>query len=516
MVMHRRLILALAAALLMLLMVGSVAFADGPTTAGTVPAEQVVTDVKPVCVDGYVINHRENPIDGSKMLPKDANGNPVYLMVTASWAINGAPNTVSATVDKKGYFKFANLPKDTPIVFSIDLPDGWFGIAPEMLTSGGTARTNPTKFKWNSDYADDYCYRIVFKIKRVVSIKVYKWEERLDGTVRPGEEWVVTATAVNDPWAVTQVVTTTTSAQTTAVAPIGQAVLDLTPGTWNIAETLKSGWVALTPPVVQRIIDQYDPVTNEVVFKNREPVCHPKIIVTKAGYGTNADWKDEYLGVLPGFKFTVSRADNAYPPITKVTSGDGRAVFDGLYPGVYKVTETVPAGWEVIGDNPVTVTLVDCETVDVPFTDKELINQLKITGKKTFQAWVKPYKNVPVGLDGWEITAELIGVGTKIATQTNVLGEYEFTYDALDAAGMAIPGASIKVCEEERDHWIAVTPKCVTIRFPYPVPLGYKGAVVNFTNVQDPPSASAATAAVASAQPVASGRLLRLSHSGAR
>ena len=52
---------------------------------------------------------------------------------------------------------------------------------------------------------------------------------------------------------------------------------------------------------------------------------------------------------------------------------------------------------------------------------------------------------------------------------------------------MAIPGATITVCEEERFHWIPVSPVCVDVRFPYPVPVTYNGATVNFTNVQDPP-----------------------------
>jgi len=38
-----------------------------------------------------------------------------------------------------------------------------------------------------------------------------------------------------------------------------------------------------------------------------------------------------------------------------------------------------------------------------------------------------------------------------------------------------------------RYNWIAKTPKCVRVTFPYPVPDGYTGARVDFTNYQDPP-----------------------------
>ena len=47
------------------------------------------------------------------------------------------------------------------------------------------------------------------------------------------------------------------------------------------------------------------------------------------------------------------------------------------------------------------------------------------------------------------------------------------------------------MCEEKRDNWIQVTPGCVTVKFPYPVPATYTGAVANFTNQQDPPVAGA-------------------------
>jgi len=56
---------------------------------------------------------------------------------------------------------------------------------------------------------------------------------------------------------------------------------------------------------------------------------------------------------------------------------------------------------------------------------------------------------------------------------------------------MAFGGASIEVCEEDRDHWIHITPECVTVKFPFPVPPEYEGEVVNFTNIQDPPVTAA-------------------------
>ncbi len=453
---HRSFVVVLAAALLMLLAFASVASADGLTNGTENGAAE------PICVDGYVINHREIPVDGTK------TSDP---LVVAALDETGAV-VATADVGDDGYFKFEELaPGDYD--FQMALPLGWEGIVPAADLQG-TAATGLTSFA-----EQEKCYRIVFKIRRLVTIPVLKWEEQVDGTVIPGEDWLITATPVKDPFA--KVVTATVEG--------GQTSLTLTPGTWVVAETVKSGWTPLTPAKVTRVIDQYKAGVdvNPIVFKNREPACHPTITVTKYGYGTNPDGGEVDLGPLAGWKFTVSRADKTAAPITKMTDGNGSVLFDKLMPGVYKVTEEVQPGWKSVEDNPVTVVLMDCEEVEVTFGNKELIGELSISGHKLFKAWEKPYKGTLVGLAGWKITATLVGTETEISTYTDALGAYKFTEEMLGEAGMRFPGASIEVCEEDRDNWIHVTPECVTVKFPYPVPATYTGAVVNFTNVQDPP-----------------------------
>jgi len=162
------------------------------------------------------------------------------------------------------------------------------------------------------------------------------------------------------------------------------------------------------------------------------------------------------------------------------------------------VQDTEQPGWDT-DVNPRTVVLTGCEMAEVTFENYEHPGELKITGKKLFRAWEKPYKGNLVGLAGWKITAQLVGTEQIASAVTNVLGEYEFTTEVLQTAGMGFPGATIEVCEEDRDHWIHVTPACVRVRFPYPVPLGYEGEVVNFTNAQDPPPAGGAASGAAGA-----------------
>ncbi len=43
-----------------------------------------------------------------------------------------------------------------------------------------------------------------------------------------------------------------------------------------------------------------------------------------------------------------------------------------------------------------------------------------------------------------------------------------------------------------------MSPTCVSVTFPYPLPVDYKGAVVNFTNMQDPPPGAAPASAASS------------------
>ena len=86
-------------------------------------------------------------------------------------------------------------------------------------------------------------------------------------------------------------------------------------------------------------------------------------------------------------------------------------------------------------------------------------------------------------MSGWVITATLVGAETiEHTATTNALGEYEFSQKNI--GDMAFPGATIEVCEDVRDGWIDLTPPCVRVMIPNPLPPGYAGPVVDFTNAQ--------------------------------
>ena len=115
-----------------------------------------------VCVTGYVINHRELAVDGTKFVPPlrveavPAGGGPSYF----------------ADVDSNGFFKFENLPVGD-YNFRMQLPPGWDGLVP-TAADGGVAETGVTTLEKQSD-----CYRIVFKIRRLFDLTGIKWEELL-------------------------------------------------------------------------------------------------------------------------------------------------------------------------------------------------------------------------------------------------------------------------------------------------------------------------------------------------
>ncbi len=201
------------------------------------------------CATGYVINHREIVMDGTKFTPP---------LVVEAVPVGGA--SYFANVDSNGYLKFDNLPVGD-YSFRMQLPEGWDGLVPTTVLNG-VAETGVTKLKKLKKHED--CYRIVFKIRRLFDLTVIKWEELLDATVQPGEDWEITATPVGDPYAHPQTVTTGSG---------GQAHVVLTPGCWIISEKVKAGWIPVTPWQVTICLDQYDPpgTISPVIFKNREP-----------------------------------------------------------------------------------------------------------------------------------------------------------------------------------------------------------------------------------------------------
>ena len=221
------LVVALVAALAMLMTMTSVTFAGG---GGAAQDAQETT-----CVVGYVINHREQPVDGTKFDPQlsvvylaypdmaeaPASLAPAAEPVAAAEAMTATvPMTAtevmtavaaamrkqlateampfpSVTVNSSGYFEIKDLPAGYWFDFGMPLPPDWEGIVP-AAPRDGIAETGWTQLEGHGSKSATWS----FKIRRWFDVTVLKWEEMQDGTVQRGEGWTITATPQGDPWAV--------------------------------------------------------------------------------------------------------------------------------------------------------------------------------------------------------------------------------------------------------------------------------------------------------------------------
>jgi len=196
-----------------------------------------------ITVEGYVINHREGPVDGSR------TSRPLAVA-----AENEVGLSVFASVESNGYFELAGLPAGN-WNFVIVLPEDWSGVVP-LATRGGTAQTGFTRLD-----DSDQPYRVVFKLRRLVDVGVLKWEELADGSVQPGAGWAILASPQGDPFV---------KAVGGETGTDGYLRLSLTPGIWTFSEAVKPGWEPVTPAEITLELDQYGPSPVEpLVFKNR-------------------------------------------------------------------------------------------------------------------------------------------------------------------------------------------------------------------------------------------------------
>ncbi len=162
------LVVALVAVLAMFMAMAGVSFAGGdePTNGAKGPT---------VCVSGYVINHREQPVDGTKWTPA------LTIEAVGAESPDMDPTvSVTTTVAANGSYEFKDLPAGYYYIFALPLPADWDGIVP-AAGRGSIAFTN-----WTQLVEKKGCYDVLFKIRRWFDVTVLKWEELQNGAVQPG------------------------------------------------------------------------------------------------------------------------------------------------------------------------------------------------------------------------------------------------------------------------------------------------------------------------------------------
>ncbi len=298
-----------------------------------------------------------------------------------------------------------------------------------------------------------------------------------------------------------------------AVLHAALAVDALAPGAAQVPPP--AGRAGSTPPAPRpvRPVSAFVQATPAAPLRGGRPVTELKLIkvVRNEGGGsaTTADWTLEATGAV---------ADNP-TNVSGVSPVDSMDQWPEFLPDVYTLAETFTGSDPVVGgsysagawscvDNqtgePVEVTALGEVSInagdDVTCTIVNTYTQIAtptpsptspgpclpcvILGRKLYVARTGPYQGELIGLSGWQVTATLVGdEAVQATTTTDGLGQYRFTAD--DLAGMAFPGATIRVCEEDRPGWTHLTPSCETVSFPYPLPPGYPGAVApDFINAQ--------------------------------
>ena len=142
---------------------------------------------------------------------------------------------------------------------------------------------------------------------------------------------------------------------------------DVTVGSHQVHEVVPTGFTVTTPnpQTVNAVANQ----TVTVKFGNR-PVVSPQqakleIIKIKDANANGICEKGE--PGMEGVKFTIKKNNEVIT--TGTTNAAGLVEFD-LDPGTYQVFEEVPEGFEVIGENPQTVTLADNDDKALAFCNK--------------------------------------------------------------------------------------------------------------------------------------------------
>jgi hypothetical protein len=370
-----------------------------------------------ICVEGMVIDHTEAPLGDGRIVTATSEG-----------------TSLTAAVDRNGSFRFQDGLVPGNWTFSIDI----------QQTDQEWEPVTPAVFDVPLAYGNVGCYKIRFKLRRLITVTVIKIDDnhnRLAGWriyAEPQSAWDTAKNAIT--------------------TDDGEAVFRLTPGLWTFSENAPSG-VSATPILPEngrQDLTVTAPGPHTIRFKNRL-VNDGCIEVLKQDVPPAGSTDTPFP--LPGWQIEVRRVDGSVAASGR-TGADGRIRFDNLPYGPYVVVEQSRPGWEpaTAGSFQVTLSSEQQECVQVVFDNQQVPPELCIEGRKIDT-------NGKIGLPGWRITAQPLDQGDETPADqiTNGLGMYKFTFPLED---YRVPGSTYRICEVAQDGWLPHTPTCYTVRLP--------------------------------------------------
>ena len=386
------------------------------------PITVIPSGQEPICVEGVVINHREQLVSGVPLFAQLFQGTP----------------PISTESDDNGEFKF-DVPRPGKWNFGLgqNFPDDW-----QPVTSG--------LFSVDLEAGQDTCYQIRFKIKHVRRVEVIK----VNDAYTPLPDWIIKATpGTENNFA--EIITATTDIS-------GTAVFTLTEGLWTFTEEVPLGSDISYIPVIPRTgyqdltIDATRPYTEpyKIYFKNRiisEGACidiHKRDI--PEGFG------------IQGWHIEVLRMDGTLAAMG-YTDIEGNLTIEGLPSGPYTVVEEDRLGWTPVSSPRVDNTAIAGQACTaVTFENRQEPPGYCIEGRKIDI-------NGRYGLPDWEIKIEPVAENgyqnDPESVMTDGLGRYRFDFPRDD---YRIPGSAYEICEVQQDGWVtAFTTECQVVYLPH-------------------------------------------------
>ncbi len=415
--------------------------------AGIGGGSTVVPSNSDICVEGTVINHKEELLDDGRI-------------VTATSSDGTA---IAVAVDEDGEFSFEEGLAAGRWTFAIDVrKDGeeW-----EPVT--------PASFDVMLDYSQSDCYQIRFKLRQVVTVIVVKIDENHNRLA----DWEIKAQpAAGNAFAISYEGTTDAN---------GEVVFRLTEGNWIFSEYAPDdvNYTPVVPTNGTQALEVEAPGPYTIRFKNRINI-YGCIDVLKQDVPPVGSGDTPFP--LQGWKVNLLKADGSLAAIG-ATDALGMVSFEKLPYGPYTVVEEERVGWETatVGSYDVELTPAASDCVQVVFDNQQADPEYCIEGYKIDS-------NGGIGLPGWTIMAEPLDDSDEDSDDlvTDGLGMYKFTFSGND---YRVPGSRYEICEdyEDIDGWVPVGPTCYTVTLPQQP--GACVVVPNFVNQQVGHSQSSVT-----------------------